>query len=70
MKEDKRHIQMRLSPALRDELGELAENHKMSISDVVRASLLFGMPVFAAMTDLQRELGQRLVEILKRDSRA
>jgi hypothetical protein len=60
---------MRLSAELRGELEELSEKYGMSVSDIVRGSLLFGMPVFSALTDLRLELIERLVTILKRESR-
>jgi len=69
MKEDKRHIQMRLSPDLRAELESLSTKYEMSVSDIVRGSLLFGMPLFAALTDVRLELVRRLVECLKREAR-
>ncbi len=70
MNDDIRHIQLRLSPDLRGELETLSQRFGMSISDIVRGALLFGMPVFAALTDVQQELVNRLVAVLKRDSRA
>ncbi len=70
MNDDVRHIQLRLSPDLRGELETLSQRYGMSISDIVRGSLLFGMPVFAALTDIRQELVNRLVAILKKESRA
>ncbi len=70
MNDDVRHIQLRLSPDLRRELETLSRRYEMSISDIVRGSLLFGMPVFEALTDVQQELVNRLVTILKKESRA
>ena len=70
MNDDVRHIQLRLSPDLREELETLSRRYGMSISDIVRGSLLFGMPVFEALTDVRQELVNRLVTILKKDSRA
>jgi predicted DNA-binding protein len=64
-----RHIQLRLSPELRDELENLSRRFGISVSDAVRGALLFGIPVFEALTDLQGELAKRLVDVLKRDSR-
>jgi hypothetical protein len=60
---------MRLSAQLRGELEELSEKYGMSVSDIVRGSLLFGMPVFAALTDVRHELIERLVAALKKESR-
>lgn len=70
MKDDIRHIQLRLSPDLRGELETLSQRYGMSISDIVRGALLFGMPVFAALTDVRQEIVNRLVAVLKRESRA
>jgi len=70
LKDDKRHIQLRLSPGLRNELEQLAGKYDMAVSDIVRGSLLFGMPVFEAITDLKGVLVERLVTVLKKESRA
>jgi len=69
MNEDKRHIQMRLSPRLRDELETLSKKYGMSVSDIVRGSLFLGMPVFAALTDIRQELIARFVSVLKSEAR-
>ncbi len=64
-----RHLQLRLSPELRDDLERLSRRFGISVSDAVRGALLFGMPVFEALTELQGELAKRLVTALKRESR-
>jgi predicted DNA-binding protein len=64
-----RHIQLRLSPELRADLEDLSRRYGISVSDAVRGALLFGIPVFEALTDLRAELANRLVNVLKRDSR-
>lgn len=64
-----RHLQLRLSPELRDELEKLSRQFDISLSDAIRGALLFGIPVFAALTELQGELAKRLVGVLKRESR-
>ncbi|MEE9555153.1 MAG: hypothetical protein V3W18_12740 [candidate division Zixibacteria bacterium] len=69
MKEEKRHIQLRLSPELREELETLSQKYTMSVSDIVRGVLLFGIPVFETLTDLRGELVERLVTVLKKESR-
>lgn len=69
MNERIRHIQLRLSPELRAELESLSRRYGISVSDAVRGALLFGIPVFEALTDLRGELAKRLVNVLKRDSR-
>lgn len=69
MKEDKRHIQLRLSPELRAELEAASEKYGMSVSDVVRGVLLLGIPVFETLTDLRGNLVRKLVSILKKEAR-
>jgi hypothetical protein len=69
MNDEIRHLQLRLSPDLRDDLEKLSRRFGISVSDAVRGALLFGIPVFEALTELQGELGKRLVGVLKRDSR-
>ena len=64
-----RHLQLRLSVDMRNELEELSEKLDLSASDVIRGSLLFGMPVFAALTAVQDELVKRLVSVLKKEAR-
>ena len=69
MNNDKRHLQLRLDPDTRAELEELATKFEISVSDVIRGILFFGIPVFETFTDLSREMIRRLVDNLKRDSR-
>ena len=69
MKEEKRHLQLRLSPELRNELETLSQKYGMSVSDIVRGALLMGIPVFEALTDLRYELVDRLVTVLKKEAR-
>jgi len=69
MKEDKRHIQLRLSPELRQELEKLSRKYAISVSDVVRGVLLLGMPVFETLTDLRETMVKRIVATLKKEAR-
>lgn len=69
MSDEIRHLQLRLSPELRDDLEGLSQRFGISLSDAVRGALLFGIPVFEALTELQGELARKLVNVLKRDSR-
>ena len=69
MNNGKRHLQLRLDPDTRAELEELATKFEISVSDVIRGILFFGIPVFETFTDLSREMIRRLVDNLKRDSR-
>ena len=65
---NEKHLQLRLSSKMREEIMTIADKFHMSSSDVVRGSLLFGLPVFAAMNGLQDEIISRLVVNLKRDA--
>lgn len=69
MNDDKRHVQMRLSPELRQELENLSKKYGMSISDIVRGALFFGLPVFDTLTEMRQELAARFVAALKNDAR-
>ena len=69
MNDDKRHLQLRLDPATRSELEKISKRFEISVADVVRGILFFGIPVFETITDLSRELIGRLVENLKREAR-
>ena len=68
-KADKNHLQLRLTGELRAEIGEIAGRLEVRSSDVIRGALYFGLPVFAAMSDIQEEMIRRLVETLKEGSR-
>ncbi len=63
-----KHLQLRLTPDLRREIMETAQELGMSGSDVMRGSLHFGVPIFRAMNEIQKEMIIRLVEVLKCDS--
>ena len=69
MNDDKRHLQLRLDPATRSELEKISKRFEISVADIVRGILFFGIPVFETITDLSRELIGRLVENLKREAR-
>ena len=66
---DKQHLQLRLSPKMRNELNQISSKLNLRACDVVRGALFYGMPIFTAMTDLQSELNRRLMKSLKTDSR-
>ena len=69
MRDVKRHLQLRLDSKTRNELEKLSRRFEISVADVVRGILFFGIPVFETITDLSRDLIGRLVENLKRESR-
>jgi hypothetical protein len=69
MASNKHHLQLRLSPMMRNELSQISSKLHLRASDVVRGALFFGMPIFAAMTDLQSDLNRRLIKSLKAASR-
>jgi hypothetical protein len=66
---DRSHLQLRLTPKMRAEIGDMAEKLGESSADIIRGALLFGLPVFEAMLVAQNEIITRLVASLKRDSR-
>lgn len=70
MKDDRRHLQLRIGPDLRKELEKLSAKFEISTADAVRGVLFFGIPVFDAFTELSRELVQKLVENLKKEARS
>ena len=49
--------------------GAFGRRLEVRSSDVIRGALYFGLPVFAAMSDIQEEMIRRLVETLKEGSR-
>ena len=69
MKDDKRHLQLRIDPELRNELEILSKKYEISTADAIRGILFFGVPVFDAITELSYELVKKLVENLKRETR-
>ena len=69
MKSDRRHLQLRLDPEMRDEIDGISKKFNISSSDVVRGVLFFGIPVFEAFTELSGNLIKKLVANLKRDAR-
>lgn len=68
MNKDKCHLQLRISKDLRNEIGEISRKFGMSAADVIRGTLLLGLPVFATLNDLNQELTRRMVSILKSDT--
>jgi hypothetical protein len=70
MNDDKRHLQLRISPELRKELESVTAKYGLSAADTVRAILFFGIPVFDTITELSHELVRRLAENLKKEARA
>jgi hypothetical protein len=70
MKDDKRHLQLRIGADLRDELETLSAKYEISTADAIRGILFFGIPVFDTLTDLSYELVKKLVENLKKEARA
>lgn len=70
MADDKRHLQLRLDPEIKSELNRLSKKHKISLADIVRGSLFFGLPVFDTLSGLQNELVNRLIKNLKKGARA
>ncbi len=70
MGQDKHHLQLRLDPELKQELSRLARKYDMSLSDIVRGTLFFGLPVFDALSGLRNELVARLIKNLKKEARA
>jgi hypothetical protein len=69
MREDKRHVQLRLSPEMHHELGELAAKYEISTAELIRGVLYLGLPVFETLTDLRSKLVVRLVKTLKKEAR-
>ncbi len=65
----KNHLQLRLPPELRVEIGEIAGRLNITTNDVIRGALHFGLPVFAAMSDLQDEVVRRFIRALKGKAR-
>jgi hypothetical protein len=65
---ESRHLQLRLSPQMRKEIKTLADKFELSASDVIRGAMLFGLPVFEAMNELQDDMVKRLALILKHDA--
>jgi antitoxin component of RelBE/YafQ-DinJ toxin-antitoxin module len=70
MKDDKRHLQLRIGADLRNELESLSAKYGISTADAVRGILFFGIPVFDTLTQLSHELVKKLVENLKKEARA
>jgi len=69
MKEDRRHLQLRIGADLREELENISMKFGISTADAVRGILFFGIPVFDAITGLSNELVKRLVGKLKKEAR-
>ena len=70
MNDNKRHLQLRISPELRKELEDVTAKYGLSAADTVRAILFFGIPVFDTLTELSHDLVKKLVENLKKEARA
>ena len=65
---ESKHLQLRLSPQMRKEIKTMADKFELSASDVIRGAMLFGLPVFEAMNELQDDMVKRLALILKHDA--
>jgi hypothetical protein len=69
MENNKRHIQLRLSPKMHKELNTTAGKYQISVAELIRGVLYLGLPVFDTLTDLRYDLVERLVKVLKKDAR-
>lgn len=69
MKNDRRHLQLRLDPEMREEIDGISKKFNITNSDVIRGILFFGIPVFEAFTELSANLIKKLVANLKKDAR-
>jgi hypothetical protein len=69
MPANSRHLQLRLSSEMRKEIESASQKLLMTSADVIRGALFFGLPIFTQMAELQKELGERFIKKLKKDSR-
>jgi hypothetical protein len=69
MPANRRHLQLRLSNEMRKEIESASQRLMMTSADVIRGALFFGLPIFTQMAELQKELGERFIKKLKKDSR-
>ena len=69
MPNDYRHIQIRLTNEMKQDLEKLSKRYEMTISDAIRTIIYFGLPVFSSLMDVQVELAKRIAINLKRDAR-
>ena len=69
MCDEKRHIQLRLSPDMHQELEEISNKFGISTAELVRGVLFMGIPVFESLTELRGKLVERFVKVLKKEAR-
>jgi hypothetical protein len=69
VKNDKHHLQLRLSAQIRKELNMASKRLKLPAADVVRSALFFGLPMLLAVNEMQGELLKRLVKKIKGEAR-
>jgi hypothetical protein len=64
-----RFLQLRISSQIRDEINSIARRQGIASADVVRGALYYGLPVLAAMTEIQNKITGKLTRQLKKDAR-
>ncbi len=69
MANDHRHVQIRLTREMKQDLENLSKRYEMTISDAIRTIIYFGLPVFTSLMDVQMELARRIAANLKKDAR-
>jgi len=65
MPDDKHHIQMRISPKLREQIQKLADQNRRSTANIARTALVLGMRILGKLLEAQSEMVTEYIELLK-----
>ncbi len=66
---DTHHLQIRITPEVREKIRKLANTHNRSTADIVRTSLDLGLRLLANLLEVQSEMVAEYIRLLKKDSR-
>ena len=69
MTNDTHHIQLRMSSQSRHKIRVLSEKHQRSSADIARTSLDLGLRILEKLLEVQTEMVDEYITLLKKGSR-
>jgi antitoxin component of RelBE/YafQ-DinJ toxin-antitoxin module len=70
MTENNRYLQLRISSEMHKEIESAAQKFGITSAQIIRSALFFGLPVFDSMMELQTKTANKIIELLRKDSRS
>jgi len=70
MQENNRYLQLRLSSELLKEIERAAKKHSLPSAQIIRSALFWGLPVLDSMMELQKNTTNRIIELLRKESKS